>query len=85
MALHSHTTAAFLANGYASEQVEMENGIRQGCPLAPMLFILAVDLFVRAIHAARQCPGIEIQSPCGSINIPVAAFADDLTLFLRGP
>lgn len=34
MALHAHSTASFLANGYVSEQVEMENRIRQGCPLA---------------------------------------------------
>lgn len=85
MSLHSHTTASFLANGYASYPVDMENGIRQGCSLAPMLFILAVELFVRAIHADPRCTGIALCTPAATMNVPVAANADDLTLFLRNP
>lgn len=46
MALHESIVAAFLANGYASDEIDMDNGIRQGCPLAPLLFVIAVDMLI---------------------------------------
>lgn len=43
LTMHRGTTAAFVGNGYLSRAVPMMNGIQQGCPLALLLFILAVN------------------------------------------
>lgn len=43
MELHESATAAYLDNEFASDPIEMENGIRQGRSLASMLLVLAVD------------------------------------------
>ncbi|TYZ68842.1 hypothetical protein PybrP1_002533 [[Pythium] brassicae (nom. inval.)] len=43
-ALHRDTSGVFLVNGYASKGVTSTCGIRQGCPLAPFLFIVALDV-----------------------------------------
>lgn len=42
--LHEGTSATFQANGFMSLPIPVHNGIRQGCSLAPMLFVLALDL-----------------------------------------
>ncbi|KAF1322650.1 Abc transporter g family member 31, partial [Globisporangium splendens] len=41
--LHSQTTYKFIVNGFLSREYNVTSGIRQGCPLAPLLFILALE------------------------------------------
>ena len=41
--LQCGTTVRFMANGEKSEEVYVTRGIRQGCPLAPLIFILALE------------------------------------------
>ncbi|KAE8915450.1 hypothetical protein PF003_g614 [Phytophthora fragariae] len=48
--LHAGTTATFLVNGELSDPQEVLSGIRQGCPLAPLLFILAAEILALAIQ-----------------------------------
>eukprot|EP00644_Phytophthora_capsici_P019127 jgi/Phyca11/133358/e_gw1.424.3.1 len=56
--LRSNTTARFLANGFHSRTITVTSGIRQGCPLAPLLFILALDALYRAIDSHPQLHGV---------------------------
>ena len=49
-ALHHHTTCRFIVDGYRSSRRKVYCGIRQGCPLAPLLFILALDSVYRVIQ-----------------------------------
>ena len=48
--IHTGTTARFLVNKEDSEPVPVRSGIRQGCPLAPLLFLLVEELLGLAIH-----------------------------------
>ena len=41
-ALHENTTSRFIVNGFLTHRVPMHCGIRQGFPIAPLLFILAL-------------------------------------------
>jgi hypothetical protein len=54
-AMHLATTAGYLAENFLSSDHDVLNGIRQGCPLAPVLFILAVDTLYEAIAADPNC------------------------------
>ena len=63
-----------------------QHGIRQGCPLAPLLFILAVDTL--ALCTTRLCSrdhlsGFQTTSIPG--GIPLLQYADDTTFFIQGP
>ena len=49
-ALHRGTTCRFVVNGYRSRLRKVNCGIRQGCLLAPLLFILALDSIYRVIQ-----------------------------------
>eukprot|EP00644_Phytophthora_capsici_P003451 jgi/Phyca11/8806/fgenesh1_pm.PHYCAscaffold_31_\ len=51
--LHDGTTAQFLVNGELSEVQVVRSGIRQGCPLAPLLFILEAEILSLAVQQGQ--------------------------------
>ena len=67
--------------GFISEPFPMERGVRQGCPISPILFILTTELLAASIRADPKIRGIEIPGFVRAIKIRF--FADDTTLFLR--
>lgn len=58
-------------------EIELRRGVKQGDPLSPLLFNLAMDKLIEEIN--EDTPGIKI----GEENIAVLAFADDLVLLGR--
>lgn len=49
--LHNGTKASYLVNGEEYTKWTVNSGIRQGCPLAPLLLVLVVD-FLRARYSS---------------------------------
>ncbi|TMW61711.1 hypothetical protein Poli38472_010774 [Pythium oligandrum] len=80
--MHRSTTAAYLVDGELSTDHPVTNGIRQGCPLAPVLFILAVDTLHEIFSRSTDLSGIEINA---GQRIKSAGFADDTTVYIQGP
>lgn len=79
--LHDGTTAQFLVNGMLSQQWPINSGICQGCPLAPLLFNLAIDTLSQAINRTPQLWGILIAGP-HNFRHKITGFFDDSTIFL---
>ncbi|KAE8984448.1 hypothetical protein PR001_g23170 [Phytophthora rubi] len=84
-ATHEGTTVQFLANGTKSRKIEVTSGIRQGCPLAPLLFILALDPLYRRLDGFMGIRGVVAQSAAGTFELRVAGYADDTAAFVRHP
>ena len=59
----------------------MQRGVRQGCPISPLLFILTVELFAKNIRNSDTIRGIAI--PGESHVVKIRIYADDTTLFMR--
>ncbi|OWZ04937.1 reverse transcriptase [Phytophthora megakarya] len=81
--LHLGTSTKFLVNGHQSRAVPITSGIRQGCPLAPMLFVLAIDALYRAIDNHGELRGVTLQSDAGTVDLRVSGYADDTAIFLQ--
>lgn len=78
--MHLATTAAYLADGQLSRSQRVTTGIRQGCPLAPTLFILAVHILYEMVN---HCPHLKGVNLTPSVTIKLVGCADDTTSYLR--
>ena len=67
--------------GYLSDLFDMERGVRQMCPISPLLFILTLELLARDIRKNTKIKGIQVRQESRPIKIKM--YADDANLFLR--
>eukprot|EP00253_Pinus_taeda_P034852 PITA_34852 len=73
-----------LVNGAATSFFNSQRGLRQGCPLSPLLFLLVAEGLSRLIHKAKReekVKGIEV-----AINLYIThlIFVDDILIFTNG-
>jgi hypothetical protein len=64
--LHKGTSASFLVNGELSQRFPIVTGIRQGCPLAPLLFLIAAEALKHAIDQDPRISGIDSWTACSA-------------------
>ena len=76
--LYRHPKIIIKNNGWLSVPIETERGIRQGCPVSALLFIIATELMAINIRANRDIKGIQL----GTTERKLAQYADDSTLTL---
>jgi endonuclease/exonuclease/phosphatase family metal-dependent hydrolase len=81
-ALHTGTTVRFIANGQTSDPIPVTSGIRQGCPLAPLLFIIAVDVLYDEILTCPAIKGVTPKTDTGQSELRIAGYADDTAIYL---
>ena len=66
-------------NGYSSKYFQLSRGIRQGCPLSALLFILVAEIMAIKIRGQKDIKGIR----CEKIEFKICQLADDSTVFVR--
>jgi hypothetical protein len=66
-------------NGYSSQYFKPTRGIRQGCPISAMLFIIVVEILANAIRKNPRISGIKI----GQSEWKIGQYADDTSLFVQ--
>jgi hypothetical protein len=59
----------------------LKSGMRQGCPLSPLLFNIVLEFLDRAIKQEEGIKSIQI----GKETVKISLFADEMTLYLKHP
>lgn len=72
-------------NGFFSPSVNQQRGLRQGDPLSPILFNLALEPLLLAINQDTRIIGYQFQIQDEVFNIKTSAYADDICTFLSRP
>jgi hypothetical protein len=78
-AIYDKPKANIILNGQKLKHFLLNSGMRQGCPLFPLLFNIHLE-FPRAIRQ-EEIHGIQI---CKEI-LTLSLFVDEMTLYLKDP
>ena len=69
-------------NGWLSEQIKQGRGIKQGCPLSALLFLLAVEILGILIRKENNLKGFKMNINGREKEVKISQFADDSVLCL---
>ena len=81
--IYTNVCSSVLVNGWVSEEFKISRGIRQGCPLSALLFILAVELLGMHIRQNKCVEGIDVRLDSCLKSIKICQLADDTTIFVK--
>ena len=79
--LYNDIGSHVIINGFLTSRIELRRGVRQGCPLSPMLYVLCAEPLAAAIRSSPIIRGIPSSGDPDRDTIKVAGYANDLTCF----
>ena len=60
----------------------IEHSVWQGCPLSPLLYVLALEPLLRRLRDERARPALCEISLAGNVHAKISTYADDITVFV---
>ena len=79
--IYDKPTANVVNNGENLKPFPLRSGTRQGCPLSPLLFNIALEVLAMAIREEKEIKGIQI----GKEEVKLSLFADDMIVYIENP
>ena len=79
-AFHNNNSAKIVVNGFFTQIFDVKFGIRQGCPLSGLLYVLVVEPLSEAIRNANSIKGFVLPN---NSEIKLVQHVDDMTLFMK--
>ena len=80
-AIYERPTANIILNGQKLKAFPLRLGIRQGCPLSPLLFNIVLEVLATAIRQEKEIKGIQT----GKEETKLSLFADDMLVYIENP
>ena len=76
---YSHIHSCLLLNGELTEFFPVSRGIRQGCPISQLLYVIVAETIASAIRADPLIDGFTIP---GSDPVKLCQYADDTSIIV---
>ena len=80
--MYHNPQAVVQVNEKRSRAFAIERSVRQGCPLSPLLYVLALDSLIRMLRDEKAIPALRSILFAGPLSAKVSAYADDITVFV---
>jgi hypothetical protein len=80
-AIYDKPTANIILNSEKLKPFTLKSGMRQRCPLSPLLFNIELEFLARAIRQKEEIKGIQI----GNEIVKISLFPVDMILYLKDP
>ena len=80
--LYCHANMQILLNGFLTEQIPLERGVRQGDLLSPLLYVFCSEVLACNIHSEPRYNGFLLPGGKGK-HFKIRQYADDSTCFVK--
>ena len=80
--LYSKPCVFIKNNGFFSDTFSIFRGVRQGCSLSSLMFILCMEVLSQHINQNNKIKGLSIDKE-NNQNVKVVQYADDTTFFSK--
>ena len=81
--MYDNITSIVANDGWLSDPFPISRGIRQGCPLSALVFVIVAEIIATKIRNSTALESIKVASENGEHYIKICQLADDTTLFLK--
>ena len=82
--IYTDPKAFIKINGFLSETVHIQRGIRQGCPLSCLVFIICTEFMSLYLKQSENIHGIKVNVDHDTTTeLRITQYADDTCLFLK--
>ena len=79
--LYSTPKICIKNNGNLSNYFNIQHGIRQGCPVSALLFVLMIELLAHQLENNKLLHGVSVKTNNTLTEYKCIQYADDINLF----
>ncbi|KAL0150090.1 hypothetical protein M9458_054517 [Cirrhinus mrigala] len=77
--LYNHMVSRIVVNGHLSKNVNIHSGVRQGCPLSPLLYVVCIEPLAQILRRDKWIKGLDLPGT-GGLTATCVLYMDDVTL-----
>lgn len=76
--IYKNSRSKVINNGHISKEIPLSRGVKQGCPLSPYLFIIAIEILAIKIRRNNAIKGLGVNGLTSKISM----YADDTNFLI---
>ncbi len=77
--LYKGLVSKIRVNGHLSKAVNIHSGVRQGCPLSPLLYVACIEPLAQILRRDKWIKGLQVPGT-GGLTATCVLYMDDVTL-----
>lgn len=82
--LYNGANMQIIVNGFLTDKIDIQRGVRQGDSLSPMLYVLCVEVLACLVRNCADIEGFLLPGAKGR-QFKISSYADDMTSLVKNP
>ena len=81
--MYTDAQSCIINNNWQSTFFSLKRGLRQGCPVSALLFLVVVEMLAIDLKQSHDVKGLDLPGKANeTIEVKISQFADDTTIFV---